>query len=389
MTNAPRSTAAALLAMGVLTGTALQPANAATTAAATAATIAAPNTLDLMERPAPLTAHGVRRLLLDVAPGGPGFVAVGEMGQLLASSDGKTWQQQTSPTSVMLTAVYFPERTKGWAVGHDGVILATTDGGRRWERQFDGRRANAAVLAVAQQEVADAEAATPRNEERIAQAQDQLASAQDASKAGPSRPLLAVRFVDTLRGFAAGAFGQLFATDNGGADWRYIGNRLPNPEGLHLNGLSSYGEALYLAAEQGVVFVSTNQGKSWQRSETGYAGNLYGVLPMAGADGNQILLAYGFKGHLFRSLDQGAHWSALPRESSRKTWVQAQAQEGTAWLLTEDGRLFTSRDRGETLTPFGTSPLAIRRFAGFTLQGNRLVAVGLGGASLHVLDNRP
>ena len=169
-----------------------------------------------------------------------------------------------------------------------------------------------------------------------------------------------------------------------------------SPPGLSVNSLqpttaapTGYGEALYLAAEQGVVFVSTNQGKSWQRSETGYAGNLYGVLPMAGADGNQILLAYGFKGHLFRSLDQGAHWSALPRESSRKTWVQAQAQEGTAWLLTEDGRLFTSRDRGETLTPFGTSPLAIRRFAGFTLQGNRLVAVGLGGASLHVLDNRP
>ena len=33
--------------------------------------------------------------------------------------------------------------------GLDGVIVATTDGGKSWRRQFDGRKANEAVLAAA------------------------------------------------------------------------------------------------------------------------------------------------------------------------------------------------------------------------------------------------
>lgn len=374
MSDAHRLTAATLLALSLLAG------------AAPNATSTAPATLDLLERPAPVTTHGAHRLLLDVAPGGPGFVAVGEMGLMLSSTDGQNWQQLTGPSSVMLTALHFADAARGWAVGHDGVILATTDGGRHWQRQFDGNSANTAMLAAAQHEKAAAEAATPRNEERIAQADDLLASAEDAIKAGPSRPLLAVRFADTRRGFAVGSFGQLFETDNGGAEWRYIGNRLPNPEGLHLNGIALKGQALYIAAELGVVFISTDGGASWRRTETGYTGHLYGVLPLTAADGHEQLLAYGFKGHLFRSNDQGNHWNELPRDALGRTWVQAQVQGNQAWLLTEDGRLFTSRDGGDTLTPIGTSPLAARRFAGFTLQGQRLIAVGQGGASLHTLD---
>src|SRR3546814_14002589 len=30
--------------------------------------------------------------------------------------------------------------THGWAVGHDGVVLATTDAGKSWMKQLDGRR---------------------------------------------------------------------------------------------------------------------------------------------------------------------------------------------------------------------------------------------------------
>ena len=89
---------------------------------------------------------------------------------------------------------------------------------------------------------------------------------------------------------------------------------------------------------------------------------------------------------LFRSNDQGSHWNELPRDAAGRTWVQGQVQGDHAWLLTEDGRLFTSRDGGDTLTPIGTTPLAARRFSGFTLQGQRLIAVGQGGASLHTLD---
>ncbi len=38
----------------------------------------------------------------------------------------------------MLTAVHFPSSTLGWAVGHDGLILASNDGGQHWVLQRNG-----------------------------------------------------------------------------------------------------------------------------------------------------------------------------------------------------------------------------------------------------------
>ncbi|WVM93430.1 hypothetical protein ULG90_05695 [Halopseudomonas pachastrellae] len=32
----------------------------------------------------------------------------------------------------LLTAVYFVDDKRGWAVGHDSLILNTTDGGATW-----------------------------------------------------------------------------------------------------------------------------------------------------------------------------------------------------------------------------------------------------------------
>ncbi len=37
----------------------------------------------------------------------------------------------------------FSHAAKGWAVGHDGVVLHTSDGGESWRMQLDGNQANA------------------------------------------------------------------------------------------------------------------------------------------------------------------------------------------------------------------------------------------------------
>ncbi|MBO9687552.1 MAG: hypothetical protein J7598_13170 [Mitsuaria chitosanitabida] len=340
--------------------------------------LAAPaTTRDLLDRPAPPTTRGPTRLLLDIARGGPGLVAVGEMGLILGSPDGgKTWHQQASPTSVMLTSVAFADARTGWAVGHDGVILATRDGGARWWRQFDGRQANEAVRQSAREELAGASAA------RKAQAEDALASAEDAIAAGPSRPLLSLHVVDARRVLVVGAFGQFFATDDAGARWRYLGAALPNPDGLHLYGVGADAQgALHIAGEQGLVFVSTDGGARWTRTETGYAGNLYGVRALPARP--DTWLAYGFNGHLFRSTDRGARWSAVDASPSPKTWVHAAPRDGALWLLAEDGRLFVTGD-GARFDPAplpAPAALPARRHAGFSFdaEGRQLVAVGQGG----------
>ena len=340
--------------------------------------------IDLLTQPAPATVHGARKLLTDIAQAGNRLVAVGEAGLALFSDDeGKTWRQAPTPTSVMLTSVSFATDKAGWAVGHDGVILATRDGGNTWQRQLDGRQADPLILTAVKAQLdklppGNAEDPSPQR----LQAEDAVAAAEAAIAAGPSRPLLAVRFFDADRGVAAGAFGQLFQTTDGGKQWAYIGDRLDNPEGLHLNGLTLTRDGqILIAAENGTVFASPDQGRTWTRSATGYNGYLYGVLALPGSG----LTAYGFNGHVFRSVDGGANWKPVNSHSARSI-VAAEAIPGGALLLNEEGQVLVSRDEGATFKPLGQR-LPVKRLSGVALlKHNALVTVGLGGAAVHTLD---
>src|SRR5699024_10881475 len=76
-----------------------------------------------------------------LARAGDMLVAVGARGLIATSTDGQHWQQSPSPVQSDLLAVVFPTPEEGWAVGHDGVVLHSTDAGRSWEKQLDGRQA--------------------------------------------------------------------------------------------------------------------------------------------------------------------------------------------------------------------------------------------------------
>lgn len=49
-----------------------------------------------------------------------------------------TWTAQTSPVTSRLNDVYFVDNMNGWAVGDNGVILNTSDGGQNWTSQTSG-----------------------------------------------------------------------------------------------------------------------------------------------------------------------------------------------------------------------------------------------------------
>src|SRR5215469_14097420 len=95
---------------------------------------------DLRKAPAWRSQAPESTLILGVAHAGPRLVAVGARGMvLLSDDDGTSWRQaKTVPVRSTLTAVSFIDSKSGWAVGHDGAILATNDGGETWTLQrFD------------------------------------------------------------------------------------------------------------------------------------------------------------------------------------------------------------------------------------------------------------
>ena len=136
----------------------------------------------------------------------------------------------------MLTGVHFPTPDLGWAVGHDGLILHSADGGQTWQKQLDGHQLNEQIIAVAEltveqvrselellhsDETAD-EYAIEDAEFMLEEAEFMLEGANDDVDAGPVRPLLDVWFRNELEGFAVGSYGMLLHTDDGGQDWKLV-----------------------------------------------------------------------------------------------------------------------------------------------------------------------
>ncbi len=258
--------------------------------------------------PAVLAARG---LLLDVIDTGSKLVAVGAHGHVVISRDqGFTWRQSLTPTRALLTGVSFPDEEHGWAVGHDGVIISTRDGGKTWQRHDDGQQFDTVWLDVL--------------------------------------------FFDATHGLVVGAYGRCLRTADGGKTWAAI---KPTEDEVHLNRITAGTDGyVYLAGESGTLLVSRDAGQTWAKAEVPYDGSLFGALPL---DNSQVI-AYGLRGHILRSEDHGAQWE--PEHSDVKVLIMGgtRQKDGTIVLGGQGGNFFVSRDAGLSFQhwkspDFGTS----------------------------------
>ncbi len=87
-----------------------------------------------------------------VATHGKHCWVVGRPGSVIFHSAdfGQTWEMQPTLVTVPLHAVYFVTVDEGWAVGEQGTILATTDGGKTWRTQKLGGQRAAALFVHAE-----------------------------------------------------------------------------------------------------------------------------------------------------------------------------------------------------------------------------------------------
>jgi photosystem II stability/assembly factor-like uncharacterized protein len=248
--------------------------------------------------PAPLASVS---LLLAVTRAGDRLVALGDRGHVLLSTDqGRSWTQSSTPTRALLTGVSFPDARHGWAVGHDGVILATSDGGVTWMRQDDGKDLDTVYLDVL--------------------------------------------FRDMTHGFAVGAYGKFMTTADGGKTWTAA---KPSADEVHYNRITAAADGcLYLAGEGGLLLVSRDGGKTWIKSKVPYDGSFFGALPL---DNGRVVL-YGLRGHILRSEDHGANWSEENSPVQVLIMGGTRLENGTVVLAGQGGNFFVSRDAGRTFT---------------------------------------
>jgi photosystem II stability/assembly factor-like uncharacterized protein len=284
-----------------------------------------------------LAPKAAQSLLLDIAnvPGGR-LVAVGERGHVLLSDDGgDTWKQVMVPTRATLTGVDFVSADKGWIVGHDAVILSTTDGGISWHKQY---------------EAPDLE-----------------------------QPLFDVAFDSESHGLAVGAYGLMLETMDGGAHWHEVDlSSIEDPAfGLpHLYHLELLGDRDFMVGEAGTIAVQVlGEGATWKRMPVSYGGTFFSVKELK--DG--VLLAVGLRGHVFRSVDKGASWYEVETGTQSSFYdVAYDASSDTVAVVGADGALLVSFDNGRHFQRLRREDRESIDAVVWTPKG-RLLGVGFGG----------
>jgi photosystem II stability/assembly factor-like uncharacterized protein len=306
---------------------------------------------------APMTAEVLplvlkQGLFLDFAEATNRAIAVGERGHVAVSESRSDWRQVDNvPTRANLTAVAaFGDRA--WAVGHDGVILASEDGGLTWKVQREDRW-------------------QPLPE-------DDLEAEFDPTQGAP---LLDVIALDANTVIAVGAYSLMLVTRDGGSTWTRVDPNaqagsvppadeaplaadaepdaqaasenedwlldddslmLDEEEDPHLNGITRTPEgALMVVAERGAAFRSLDNGMTWQRISLPYEGSMFGVLAL----GERHVLAYGLRGNVQESTDMGDTWTELGTGTELSLQGGTVLADGGVLLVGSNGVLL-HRDAG-------------------------------------------
>lgn len=291
----------------------------------------------------PLTAS--QGLILDMTETDSRAIAVGARGAILVSESRSDWRQiENVPTRATLTAVSGIGNAV-WAVGHDGTIVASTDGGLTWTLKRE----------------------------------DVLRTQGDPSAEFDPRqgvPLLDVLMITPEHGFAVGAYSQLLRTDDSGATWSFVptasesssdfDDAEPQPvddedsyddsmafsdEDLalddeaepHFNAIDRTGSgALFIVGERGAAFRSRDDGQTWERLQLPYAGSMFGVLGYAG----DHVIAFGMRGNVFESRDLGDTWTQIDTDTELSLMGGTAVGAGGFALVGVNGIVLTRANAG-------------------------------------------
>lgn len=316
----------------------------------------------------------VRSLMLDITEGNQRAIMVGERGHILVSESRTDWRQIGNvPTRSTLTAVT-AVGDRVWAVGHDGVILHSADGGLNWALQ--------------------------RRQEWTPPAEDDL---DRDPRFGA--PLLDVYFTDEDSGFAIGAYSLILRTDDAGATWTQVqlsgtGSKatqddaegddeetadqnwmfsdeelaLDEEDDPHLNGIvRTPSGQLFIVAERGSAFRSRDGGTTWERLSLPYDGSMFGILSL----GEGRLLAYGLRGNVLESRDDGANWAAVETGTTLSLLGGAALPDGGAVIVGANGVVLHRPDANSafSLSTYENANLETPILASVRPQGARTFLV--------------
>jgi len=309
----------------------------------------------------------VTTAMIGITNAGHRLVAFGVHGVIIISDDnGQSWRQAAVPVDVTITSAAFADAQDGWAAGHDGAVLHTSDGGASWQLQLDGYGANQLIMQAAQAAVArnDPSPGTPRA----------MMRANHFLQGGADNPFLSILAIDSRDALVFGAYRIVMKTTDGGKTWTDWSLHIGDPISHNLYDVTNVGKDIFVAGEAGSVFRSTDGGLSFPAVTAPAPSTMFAVLPT----GDGGVFVCGVAGQAFRSADAGQSWQPVNLGTQNNLVAAVTLASGAIVVGSEAGVLYISYDRAKTFSPLpDVLPMEI---FGLTQAANGdVVTVGSGG----------
>ncbi|WP_020649938.1 WD40/YVTN/BNR-like repeat-containing protein [Solimonas variicoloris] len=326
---------------------------------------------------APTAVHPDGLLVTGLARSGTRLLAVGEQGRILVADDARgPWHEATvePQRGSTLTQVKFIDDKTAIAVGHDGWILRSSDGGESWNETFfiESPKPDAA---------ADAGLAPPADAGfSVEPPADDAGAAPAASAWTPPPlqpdPLLGIAGPFDGRLFAYGGFGLMLSSTDAGQSWQRVSAEAISDH--HLYGIvRATDRSLIVVGERGLMARSGDDGQSWSKLPSVYDGSFFGALVLP----SKALLAYGMRGNVYRSDDDGKTWQKSTTPVSSSLFGGNVSPRGEIVLVGAGSVILVSNDDGRSFTqPLPGNPHDLA--AVLPLTSSNLLTAGDGGLEL-------
>ncbi|MBT8216205.1 MAG: right-handed parallel beta-helix repeat-containing protein, partial [Acidimicrobiia bacterium] len=228
--------------------------------------------------------------------------AVGDNGTVLHTANGGVvWSAQAVPTAQPLYGVDFVNNSVGWVVGANATILKTATGGTSWVAQTSPA---AVTLNSVHFPVDSLTGYAAGIGGTILKTVDGGAN-WVAQTTPTTNELREIHFpVDALTGYAVGQGGTVLKTTDGGGSW--VSQPTPTGqmlEGVHFPSGSSTG---WISGRGPTILHTSNGGTNWNAQSSPVAEQLHGVHMIDGTIGFIV----GNNGTILETSNGGANWTS-------------------------------------------------------------------------------
>ena len=266
-------------------------------------------------------------------------LAVGANGTIIKTSNGGiTWDVETMVSGVTgkLLSTQFVSSSIGWAVGEQGVVLKTTDTGDTWLLQEISTASDLYAVNFISPDTG-----------WVAGTSGTIFGTTNggltwtAETTGTVASLFSMGFVNSRVGWAVGINGTILKTTNGGSKWLSAGK----PTSKAFFGVSCVSDSVVWAAgAQGAIFLTTDAGSTWNSVGADSVIGLYAIQFVSKSVGWVV----GVLGTIKKTTNGGSTWNTEFSGTQSDIWGVRFVSPSVGWAVGDFGMILYTTNGGAT-----------------------------------------